>query len=159
MAEMTLLEAARHLDEGKGAEAVGLLAKAARTVLQHAGDMKKLDQEHLAKETILSGIEKDIEAAKVFAIAENKKRIEDVKFVIEKNKQVLIKSEEEIKPALEKLAEIKKQVKAADDRLGEIISAGDQIEADNKRALEVSQNKLVQVEEAIKQAKKDIGAL
>lgn len=158
MAEMTLLEAARYLETG-GSEAVVLLEKAARVVMQHAGDMKKLDQERLAKETLLEEACERIDAVKLSAIAENKNRIEDAKFIIEKNKQTLLKSQEEIKPTLEELASLKEQVENTTDILRETIFENDRIAAKSVSDLKEAQNKLAQVKEAIKQAKVDIGAL
>lgn len=159
MAEMTLLEAARHLDEGKGAEAVGLLAKAARTVLQHAGDMKKLDQERLAKEILLADLTKLIDDAKTSAIEKSRSRTDALKLALENDQQVLKKSKEEIAPVLEKLAEIKKQTEVAEGRLRYTLSENDRIVIENAKEMIEVKSRLKQVEEAIKQAKADIGAL
>ena len=158
MAEMTLLEAARYLETG-GSEAVVLLRKAARTVMQHAGDMKKLNQERLVKEAELDEIDEKIEADKVFATGEKNSRAADVKLTLEKDREVLRKSKEEVEPLLQELASFKEQVENTKDILRETILEGDRIALKGERDLKDSRDKLTQVKEAIKQAKVDIGAL
>jgi len=158
MAEMTLLEAARDF-EGNGGHAVERLAKAARTVMQHAGDMKKLDQECLARETDLDEIKKKIESVNASEVEESNVRAARLTAALEEDQQILISSKVEIKPALEKLAEIKEQTEVAEGRLSYTLSENDRIVTENKRDLKQAQDRLTEVQEAIRITKAHIGAL